>query len=259
MKKLISFFLLMLAASLHAQPLTFITITGTGSLSDTALRQAAPAIEKHTGRQVVVLNMPGGDGLVALRHFQNTAGSVLVGNSALSYLEATGRLSAQPHPLGGLTKSDMAVYSKASSLNELIGKRTLTAGSTSPMVEMALRVFDDEQGTKTTPVGYKQFGQAVIDLAAGRLDYLLAPVGSGAIEGMVATGKITRVHVIGPLFTWSAFFTMQPNPLLARQLGLAIAETKFSGSRAFIADAEGVLAVQKQEFNLIARLLPLEQ
>jgi tripartite-type tricarboxylate transporter receptor subunit TctC len=253
MKNLISLLLLAVAASLHAQPLTFITITGTGSLSDTALRQAAPAIEKHTGRQVVVLNMPGGDGLVALRHFQNTAGSVLVGNSALSYLEATGRLSTQPQPLSGLAQSDMAVYAKASSMNELIGKHTLMAGSTSPMVEMALRVFDDEQGTKTTPVGYKQFGQAVIDLAAGRLDYLLAPVGSSAIEGMVAAGRVNRVHVIGPLFTWSAFFAMEQNPLLGRQLGEAVANTKFSGLQAFVADAEDVRAVQRKESSLMAR------
>lgn len=256
-------FLLSLLAALfvtvsQAETLTFITLTGAGSLSDTAIRQAAPAIEKHTGKKVVVVNMPGANGLIGVRHFlsqPSDGNTLLVGNSALGYLRETKQIDADPTPLAGLTQTEMAVYTHVGipSLNALLAHPDLKAGSASPMTELSIRLFDGSNTTKTTVVGYKQFGQAVVDLAAGRIEYLIAPSGVSAIESMVSAGKIHNVQSLGSKFAWNAVFTHPgaPNPVLAGQLAEAFKETSFTGVQRFSVGSAAVAELQSAEAAMI--------
>lgn len=249
-------------AAVKAGTLTFVTLTGAGSLSDTAIRQAAPAIEKHTGKAVVVVNMPGANGLIGMRHFmaQPADGkTLLVGNSAIGYLLETKQIHVAPVPLVGLAKTEMAVYTYVGvpSLAALMKKTDLKAGSTSPMTELSIRLFDDAHKVKTTAVGYKQFGQAVIDLAAGRIEYLIAPTGVSAIEGMVAAGKIHKVASLGAQFTWNAIFTHPDSgdEVLSSQLAQAVKETDFTSLQRFAVGPMGVRQIQNQESKLMQPIL----
>lgn len=262
MRKLIALLVSVAVTAATAQPLTFITLTGAGSLSDTAIRQAAPAIEKHTGRQVVVVNMPGANGLIGVRHFLTRAANdstLLVGNSAIGYLLETGQIDQPLVPLAGLAKSEMAVYTHTgiASLQALIESKDLKAGSTSPMTDLSLSLFDSTYHTNTTAVGYKQFGQAIIDLASGHIQYLLAPTGVSAIEGMVAAGKIHKVASLGAQFTWNAIFAPPKvrHDLLAGQLAMAVQQTRFYGVQPFAVGPEGVQRIQQQEAALMRCLL----
>lgn len=266
MRKLIALFFSTVAIVATAQPLTFITLTGAGSLSDTAIRRAAPAIEKHTGRQVVVVNMPGANGLVGVRHFlaQPADGkTLLVGNSAIGYLLETKQIEAELVPLAGLAQTEMAVYTHTGipSFLALLAQPDLKAGSTSPMTELSIRLFDGTHKAKTTVVGYKQFGQAVIDLAAGRIEYLIAPAGVSAIEGMVAAGKIHKVASLGAQFAWNAIFA----PLgvntgaLGYQIMRAVKETTFIGVQPFVTGPTGVAKTQQAEAMLMRKALAINQ
>jgi hypothetical protein len=109
-----------------------------------------------------------------------------------------------------------------------------------------------------TDARYKQFSQAVTDLAAERIEYLIAPEGVSAIDGMVAAGKIRKAESLGPQFSWNAIFA-RPGSLsagLASSLQIAVAETQFSGVQAFNANAGGVLQMQDSEAKLMRSVTP---
>jgi tripartite-type tricarboxylate transporter receptor subunit TctC len=260
MKFLLPLLAALFVAVAQAETLTFITLTGAGSLSDTAVRQAAPAIEKHTGKKVVVVNMPGANGLIGLRHFTsqpNDGRTVLVGNSSLSYLLATGQTDTQLKPLAGLAKTDMAVYTHLgfSSLSTLSASTELKAGASSPMMELGIKLFDEKNKTRTTVVGYKQFSQAVVDLAAQRIDYIIAPSGVSAIEGMVAAGRIQTVENLGYQFSWNAFFGLASSDELSRQLLVAVRETTFTGVQSFAVGPNKITSIQRAEAGLMGSLI----
>lgn len=253
----------MLAGLVHAKPLTFITLTGQGSLADTAIRQALPAIERRTGRQVVVVNMPGASGLIGLRHFAAlpaNADTILVGNASIAYHQHLGNFRSELVPLAGLAEADLAVFVPASravfTINDLKkSQNSLLAASTSPMVEMSIRIMDSQHGTKSESVNYKQFSQAVIDLSQERVDYLPAPKGAQIITAMQDAGRIREIHNLGPLFTWVAFFA-NPFDKASRELlpvlHEAVKETKFVAPiRAYVANSDQVITRQKNEITII--------
>lgn len=253
--------LLLSVSSAFAQPLTFITLTGAGSLSDTAIRQAAPAIERHTGRQVVVVNMPGANGLVGVRHFmslQGKADTYLLGNAAIGYLLATGQIDKAPVPVAGLSKSDMVVYTHPAIPSMAALKASeLRSGSSSPMMELSVRLFDSMHSTRSTVVGYTQFSQAVTDLAGGRIEYLIAPSGVSSIESVVSAGKIHAVASVGEQFSWNAVFAYPgvDTGSLAQHITAAVSETQFTGVRPFPAGAAGVVEMMQSESALIQKAL----
>lgn len=253
--------LLMFVGLAHAKPLTFVTLTGSGSLSDTAIRQAAPQIERQTGRSVVVVNMPGANGLIGVRYFLNQPAdsTVLVGNSSIGYLKAVGQLENALIPLGGLTKTDLAVYtSSGKNLPALAAHNSnLRAASTSPMTNMSICMFDSQHRTTTTVVPYKQFGQALIDTAEGRVDYVIAPSGASSLDGMVASGKLRMAHLLGPKFGWNALFVSGNLNNMPWRQGVvkAIKETNFVGVDRFEADAEQIYQIQQHEHNTISSCL----
>jgi tripartite-type tricarboxylate transporter receptor subunit TctC len=242
----------------YAQSLTIITLTAAGSLSDTALRQAAPEMERRLGRSILIKNMPGGDGLVGIQHILSLpedGNTLLAGNSSIGGLEKTGRLTPDILvPVTGLIEADLFVYastsSSYSSLDDLkSATHNLNAGSTSLMVEASIRFLDIKHGTRSEVIGYTQFGQALLDLAAGRLDYVVAPFGSSAVAGMVEGGKIRPIYKIGPAFTWSAFFarTGDVHRFPAEKIQSALAATSFQSIRRYVANGQDIRSRMKDE------------
>jgi tripartite-type tricarboxylate transporter receptor subunit TctC len=252
--------LLMFVGLAHAQPLTFVTLTGAGSLSDTAIRQAAPEIEKQTGRPVVVVNMPGANGLIGIRYFlsQPSDQTVLVGNSSIGYLKAVGQFDDPLIPLTGLTKTDLAVYTSGKSLFAVAYQgSTFRAASTSPMTNISICMFDNQHRTATTIVPYKQFGQALIDTVESRVDYVVAPSGASALKGMVNAGKLHMAHLLGPKFGWNALFVVGDgiNAPWRQSVINAIKETRFVGLDRFDANANQITSIQQHEHNTISNCL----
>jgi tripartite-type tricarboxylate transporter receptor subunit TctC len=253
--------LLIFAGLAHAQPLTFVTLTGAGSLSDTAIRQAAPEIEKQTGRPIVVVNMPGANGLIGVRYFlsQPSDQTVLVGNSSIGYLKAVGQFDGSLTPLAGLTKTDLAVYTSGSKNLFAAGSRdaNLRAASTSPMTNISICMFDSQHRTATTIVPYKQFGQALIDTVEGRVDYVVAPSGAASLEGMVSAGRLRMAHLLGPKFGWNALFVSGNGINAPWRQGVlnAVKKTRFVGLNRFDATAIQITEIQQQEHNTISSCL----
>lgn len=252
MKKLLTFVLLMASFLCNAQPITFITITGAGSSSDTAIRHAAPFIEKETGRSVVILNIPGAEGLLAINRFQNGDDSTfLIGNSSLGYLRYTRNLSIDAIPLTGLIQPRMGLFvntnSGASSINDLVKKNNLTAAVTSSMVEVSVKLFDINHHTTSMHVNYKQFGQAVLDLAAGRIDYIIAPVGTASVTGMLEAGKLKQLTDLGTDFTWSAIYTKSNNQSLHNQIIRGLTRSNIN---LFRANETDITLIERKEQQL---------
>jgi DUF1365 family protein len=123
------------------------------------------------------------------------------------------------------------------------------------MMELGIKLFDEKNKTRTTVVGYKQFSQAVVDLAAQRIDYIIAPSGVSAIEGMVSAGRIQTVENLGYQFSWNAFFGLASSDELSRQLLAAVRETTFTGVQSFVVGRDEIVSIQHAEAGVIGNLL----
>lgn len=248
-----------------AGTLTFVTLTGAGSLSDTAIRQAAPAIEATTGKSVVVVNAPGANGLLGIRKFlaEDVNSTYLVGNSSIGYLSETAQLPAVPTPVTGLAKTALEIFVSASTpdLQSLLAKKQLKAGSTSPMTKIALALFDAEYRVVTTVVGYQQFSASVLDLANGRIDYLIAPAGAAILTSVAQTGKIHSVGSRGAHFGWNGVYAHPhaTNNAEQQMIALGVSAAALPGLSKFSADAAQLTALQQVEAAEIRRALALMQ
>jgi len=212
MKKLVAAFFVFASTFSFAEPLTVITATVPGSLADTAIRYLAPAIEKELQRSVVVMNMPGADGLIAMQKFSSLpadGNTLLAGGSSISFATVADRdYKPQDHfkPLMGLVESDFLLVvsgnSKVTDVKSLIAagkQKGLMGGSSSLASTLSLTVLQEQLGVEVTAVEYKQYNQMVIDVADGdRTDFAIVSAGNMAVRGFVSSGKLRPIAVLGP-------------------------------------------------------------
>lgn len=276
MKKLLSLFLLCLFVLLpaHAGGVQFITMTGTGSLADTALRQVAPAIERELGAAVVIQNQPGAGGVLAARQVLDApadGATILVGNPSLGHMRLTGAAKGFDPiedfvPLQGLATSEFGVFvpseSPVRSAQDLAQLRDPMVGSASPMSTMSAALMDQRLGMKSTVVGYKQFAQAVADLAGGRLDYMTGPSSASAVQGMLQSGKIRQIDTLRSLgvpdFGWTGFFVHRNTPLsVQRRLSHALQRAVLASSLPGKLTADGMILrrIQRSEVPQMEKAL----
>jgi len=213
MKKLVTAFFVFISAVCFAElpPLTIITTTPAGGLADTALRYLTPAIEQELQRKVLIQNMPGADGHIAMQKFSSMpadGNTLLAGGSSISFAAVAPRgYKPQEHfkPLMGLSKSDyilvVAGNSRITDVKSLIaaGKEKGLMGGTSALTSVInFAELQEQFGIKITPVEYKQQTQVAIDLAAGGLtDVIIAGAGNMSIRNFIATEKLRPIAVIG--------------------------------------------------------------
>jgi len=213
MKKLLASCLLFVCANIFAaEPLTIITATVPGSLADTALRYLAPDIEKELQRSVVVMNMPGADGLIAMQKFSSMpadGNTLLAGGSSISFATVADRdYKPQDHfkPLMGLVESDFLLVvsgkSKVTDIKSLIAagkQKGLMGGSSSIASTLSLTILQEQLGVEVTAVEYKQYPQMVIDVADGdRTDFAIVSAGNMTVRGFISSGKLRPIAVVGP-------------------------------------------------------------
>lgn len=212
MKKFIITLLIFVSTLSLAEPLTVITATVPGSLADMALRYLAPDIEKELQRSVVVINMPGADGLIAMQKFSSLpadGNTLLAGGSSISFATVADR-DYKPQdsfkPLMGLVESDFLLVvsgnSKVTDVKSLIvaGKQKgLMGGSSSIASTLSLAILQEQLGVEVTTIEYKQYPQMVIDVADGdRTDFAIVSAGNMTVRGFVSSGKLRPIAVLGP-------------------------------------------------------------
>lgn len=224
--RLLAAAMLFASSAFAAQPLTLVTTSGPGSLSDTAARFAAMLLERELSRPVVVDNRPGGLGVVGLRHFwslPSDGNAILIAGTQLAYVsKAVPQPDFDPMkafvPLNGLVYTPQQIMVPAASpvrapadLRALQrSKGVLNGGSSHPSTQTSMGLLDEVLGTKTTIVGYRQATQLASELAGGFIDYTIGGKGNGATAGLIESG---HVRVIGNLkdlgveeFSWVGLF-----------------------------------------------------
>ncbi len=254
MRFLIAVALSLLASLAAAQkPLTFMLASSVGSTSDTALRALQPAFESELKRPVVIANVPGALGLLAMQKYMALppdGDTVFIGTTALAFMKhARNDLTFDPmaditpvHAFVGaghvLLASPRSGISKVADIRALAAKNgRVTYGSTSFMTDMIAMQIERQLGVKVEIVRYKEMPQMFNDIASGEVDMSSQTVGSGSVAGLIAQGKLTPVAVLGDKrvegfatptmkeqgfkrvedFGWGGFFVHAATPLAAKR------------------------------------------
>lgn len=258
-------------------PLYIITTTGPGSLSDTSIRKISNNIEVEMLQPVIILNIPGADGILAMKkaiELSKTDDVILLGNSSLSYVKLVHQnLEFDPFiefvPISGLSKSEFGIFvssvSSITSLKDLINTKNLLVGTASPMSIMSAKAIDIKFSTNSTIVNYKSFAQLVADLSENRLNYITAPIESSIIAGFVSTGKIKQLEHLSkiniPDFGWNAIYVHKNMPKdkvrdITKSFAIVVSNSMLPHFNKSTAE---LTAIQQNELLLMKQLLNINQ
>jgi tripartite-type tricarboxylate transporter receptor subunit TctC len=192
--------LLAFIGSAFAQPITLYPISPITSTVDKAARFMADKLAADIGRPVVVKNLMGADGLIALRAAVADPGGVFLGNANLSSFlndPEKAALVRQLTPVQPLYYNDTVLAVPASSsvktvadLQRLSAERSLLIPVSGIFGSAQARDFDAAVGVRSTPVPYTDKGQMQIDLVNGLLDYTINGVSNAQFMAMVQAGKL---------------------------------------------------------------------
>jgi tripartite-type tricarboxylate transporter receptor subunit TctC len=194
-----------LAQSFPARPVTIISNAGAGTSPDVVARVVAERLSQIWGQQVVVVNRPGGGGIVATRSAATAApdGHTL-------YMAATSVFTLSPEEEAkaaidldrdfvkiGLVNEQPLIFAAAaqlriSSLGELIALAKAKpgdifyAGNTrGSLPHLATELLGSRTGAKMTFVPYPAIPPALHDMMGGRIGVIVQSLSSlaGAIDG----------------------------------------------------------------------------
>ncbi len=206
-------------AAVHAQTPALLTLMvpfPAGGVSDLYARAVAPRIAKELGCTVIVENVPGASGSIAVGKVMGraAAGDMLVVGSPTEMILAPATLQSARYkpedfrPLALLSRSQLALYARAdlpmANVDELVAwakanpDKPLAYGSVGvgSIYHLAGQAFADAVGVAMNHVPYKGGAPLLTDLAGGHIDLVLLPA-NGDMAGRVATGKIKALAVTG--------------------------------------------------------------
>lgn len=212
MRKLIAVVFSLFVSLASAQTPVQLVITGAvGNGADTAGRFFAPILEKHLNRPVVVMNKPGGNGVIGLQYADSewkTNDLILVGSSTMGLVSFLKQMNFDPHerfvPVHGMSQFSGAIYASAKTdIHDAKGmvehfKKTgrLLVASTGQIDDVSIWRLGEVLGIPVEVVRYKSANQLALELAAGVADITIASVGAGAYEGLVNSGLLRTVAII---------------------------------------------------------------
>lgn len=205
----------LLAAPAQAQawperPVRLLVPLGPGSGADVTARLLADRLSQRWHQPVVVENRPGADGIVGITAF-------LVGaNDHTLLFTSTGAFTSHPFlyenlpydqndlvPVARVTNTVLSVAVPtslgATSLEELMamvraGQRPFYWSSVTGATDVVFSGFLKDEGVGMVRVPYRQPGQAVSDLAAGRIDVLVSAVVT--VRAQVTTGAVRLLALL---------------------------------------------------------------
>jgi tripartite-type tricarboxylate transporter receptor subunit TctC len=208
---------LALAARAEAQPqpgpLRVVVGFPAGTTPDTLARLYGASLSATLGQPVVVDNRVGGGGILAAEQVARAApdGSTLfvAGNGPISINKhLTDRLPFDPdrdfRPVGFLGVSMQVLVVRPGLATDLAGfiahaktqdinYGSVGAGSAS---HLFMAGFTHQAGLKAQHVPYRGAPQALVEIAAGRLDAMVAAIGSAL--PLIREGKVIPLAVTGP-------------------------------------------------------------
>lgn len=186
-----------------------------GGVSDLYARAVAPRMAKELHCTVIVENLAGASGSIAVsKALARTGGDMLVVGSPTELILAPAMLQSARYkpadfrPLGLLSRSSLALYARAdlpaNNVDELVAwakanpDKPLSYGSVGigSIYHLAGQAFADAVGVPMNHVPYKGGAPLLQDLAGGHIDLVLLPA-NGDMAGRVATGKPKVLAVAG--------------------------------------------------------------
>lgn len=197
------------AQSWPTRNVRFIVPLGGGSGVDQGARLFAERLSKKWGQPVVVENMPGGDGVVAITAVLNAKDShVLLMSPASQFTHHPYTHDKMPYNLADLipiarVSNTIVSYSvpASSDINtvaDLVARAKaepgkLNTASATPMLDYVLRAYLKSANAQVTPVPYRNTVQAATDLAEGRIQFMIAAI--AIVRPLVQGGKVKMIAV----------------------------------------------------------------
>lgn len=194
-----------LASAYPSKPIRFIAPAPPGSLSDSIARTLGQALSEELGQPVVVENKPGSEGMIAAMDVKKAAADgytlLFATNSPMAAVPAM--MKTPPYdaikdftPITTVGQFTFFLYVNSSvqakTFQELVdhakanpGK--LTYGTANSTGTVGTAQILSQAGVDMLQVPYKGEPQAMLDLAGGRIDLMLATPTTGL--GLVKDGK----------------------------------------------------------------------
>lgn len=221
----------------QAQTLTIYPISPLSSTTDKAARFMSDKLAAATGQAVIVKNIVGADGLMALRAAVADKSGVFLGNANLSSFlndPEKAALVRQLHPVQSLYFGDTVLGVPANSPVKTVAdlrKKPLLTPVSGIFGAAQAKDFDAAIGTTSTAVSYTDKSQMQIDHANGLLDYTINGTSNTAFMAMVQSG---RVRVLASVMDGRA--SAFPDVPTLRELGYRSVNT-FDWNAVFLVDA----------------------
>ncbi|MFI4927315.1 MAG: tripartite tricarboxylate transporter substrate binding protein [Burkholderiales bacterium] len=212
---------LVASAAARAQPpaipsvLTLMVPFPAGGVSDLYARALAPRVAKEVGCTVIVENLAGASGSIAVaKAMGRPAYDMLVVGSPTEMILAPAMLQSVRYkpedfrPLALVSQSQLALYARAdlpmNNVDELVAwaranrDKPLTYGSVGvgSIYHLAGQAFADGVGVPMNHVPYKGGAPLLQDLVGGHIDLVLLPA-NGDMAHRVASGKPKVLAVTG--------------------------------------------------------------
>ncbi len=188
-----------------------------GGSSDVYARAVGPRMARELGCTVIVENLPGASGSIAVAKVmaRAAAGDMLVVGSPTELILAPATLQSARYkpedfrPLAMLSRSQLALYARsdlpAGSVDELVAwakanpAKPLSYGSVGmgSIYHLAGEAVAEAAGVPMTHVPYKGGAPLISDLTGGHIDLMLLPA-DGNLARRVASGNMKALAVTGP-------------------------------------------------------------
>lgn len=187
-----------------------------GGVSDLYARAVAPRMAKELGNTVIIENLPGASGSMAVAKVlgRAAAGDMLVLGSPTEMILAPAMLQSARYkpedfrPLAMLSRSQLALYARGDlpmgNVDELTAwakanpEKPLSYGSVGvgSIYHLAGQAFAEAAGVPMNHVPYKGGAPLLQDLSGSHIDLVLLPA-NGDMARRVATGKLKALAVTG--------------------------------------------------------------
>ncbi|SDZ70814.1 Tripartite-type tricarboxylate transporter, receptor component TctC [Variovorax sp. YR266] len=194
------------------KPITIVVPNVAGGAADLIGRSIAQHLSKHLKQTVIVDNVPGAGGLIALQKVLRAPPDghtlLLANNDLVTTLIANptaGYSLKNVVPLARLALTPLVLVARSSlevrNLDDLVdlaraspGKLTVGVAGNTSIAAIAVTMIERSAGIKLRAVPYKGGAQALMDLAGGVIDMVVTS--APAALPQIGTGKIKAVGVL---------------------------------------------------------------
>jgi len=207
MKKLLASIALLLSFSVQAETYTVVSSLPAGTGPDVVLRKITQHLEDRWNKDIVVVNKPGANGLIAAEHFYATADENTLYYGDMSNFTSMPLLFDKQEIVDNLDpvasvydNFSWVIVTAADKTNEQLIEDIKNRGSfgswgVGSAGHLAGLEVVDYFGVDAVHVPYKNFGQWFTDIAND--DLAFSVISFGSTKGMVQSGKLRWVAVTG--------------------------------------------------------------